>query len=145
MRALCHGETQEERNACQEDFCQLSLSGQKEVYNYPDNNSNRGTICLLFSIQTQNHYGTFTSPLFTLDNDHIASPLLISFSRFPLFALRNEFAFLYLLCCVLHQSKQAQLVRLQYLSKRIFNSRGYMITLKQPDMRLLLRVTHYNS
>lgn len=100
----------------------LSLSGQKEVCNYPDNSSNRGTICLLFSIQTQNHYGTFTSPLFTLDNDHIASPLLISFSRFALFALSNEFAFLYLLCCVLHQSNQAKLVRLQYLSKRIFNS-----------------------
>lgn len=33
----------------------LSLSGQKEVCNYPDNNSNRGTICLLFAIQMHSH------------------------------------------------------------------------------------------
>jgi len=40
------------REKCTSRGLVLSLSGQKEVCNYPDNNSNRGTICLLFAIQT---------------------------------------------------------------------------------------------
>jgi len=92
------------REKCTSRGLVLSLSGQKEVCNYPDNNSNRGTICLLFAIQTiMVHSRPLYLPLIMI----ISLPLYwfhLADSLYLLWEMNLHFCFFHF--CVLHQSKQ---------------------------------------